>query len=104
MYSWTRSAYLYKTDVRTDGINDPEEVLLFGHVDANRQIGALALDGFEEGSGSRVWVLGSPVSVCLFRHRFHSLDVVLWLTTRSGLEGEGFQVGPFELETVRQIR
>ena len=38
------SAYLNQADVRSNGIDDPEEVRLFCHIDANAQIRALALD------------------------------------------------------------
>ncbi len=39
--------YLDKTNVRSNGVNDPEEVRLLRYIDADAEVGALALDCLE---------------------------------------------------------
>lgn len=59
------SAYLDKTDIRPNDVNDSEEVLAFGHINANAEIRFLALNGFEKRFRGRIGVLGCPLCVCL---------------------------------------
>ena len=70
--------YLNETDIRTNSVDNPEEVCFLGDVHANAEIGALALDGLEECLGGGIGMPLCSLGVRLICDRGHLCGSCLW--------------------------